>query len=411
MSATVEREELPSTEAYTAEVVPVGAPLFFDVETFCRRFIAYSSIDAAVAHTLWLVHAHCMQAWESTPRIAFLSPEPGSGKTRALEVSELLVPNPVEAVNVTAAYLFRKISDKTGVPTILYDEIDTVFGAKSKDNNEEIRGVLNAGHRRGAVAGRCVMRGKTVEIEELPAYCAVAMAGLGHLPDTLLSRCVLIQMRRRAPNELVEPFRRRIHAADGHALRDRLAHWAEPMMDRLTQARPQMPPGIEDRNADVWESLLALADAAGGHWPERARVAAVALVAASKGSQASLGIRLLADLRNVLSGTDQLPTKEILDRLCSIEEAPWIDLKGSPLDSRRLANLLRDYGVKSKNLRTGGGGGVQKGYTAEDLHDAWLRYLPSSPIESATSATSATNGHCQRCAGEGCVWCEPESPS
>ena len=68
-----------------------------------------------------------MDCWDSTPRIAFLSPEPGSGKTRALEVSELLVPNPVEAVNVSPAYLFRKVADEAGAPTLLFDEIDTVF--------------------------------------------------------------------------------------------------------------------------------------------------------------------------------------------------------------------------------------------------------------------------------------------
>jgi hypothetical protein len=119
-----------------------------------------------------------MDAWDSTPRIAFLSPEPGSGKTRALEVTELLVPRPVEAVNTTPAYLFRKVSDPAGLPTILYDEIDTLFGPKAKDN-EEIRGMLNAGHRRGAVAGRCVTRGELVVTEELPAYCALALAGLG----------------------------------------------------------------------------------------------------------------------------------------------------------------------------------------------------------------------------------------
>jgi hypothetical protein len=122
-----------------------------------------------------------MDAWESTPRIAFLSPEPGSGKTRALETSELLVPNPVEAVNVTPAYLFRKVGSPEGRPTILFDEIDTVFGPKAGDH-EEIRGLLNAGHRRGAVAGRCVVRGKEVFTEEIPAYCSVALAGLGNLP-------------------------------------------------------------------------------------------------------------------------------------------------------------------------------------------------------------------------------------
>ena len=171
------------------------------------------------------MHAHLMDAWELTPRIAFLSPEPGSGKTRALEVSELLVPNPVEAVNVTPAYLFRKVGSEQGPPTVLYDEIDTVFGPKAKDN-EEIRGLLNAGHRRGAVAGRCVVKGKIVETEEISAYCAVALAGLGGLPDTLLSRAVVVRMRRRSPDETVEPYRRRIHEPEGRALRNRLSRWA-----------------------------------------------------------------------------------------------------------------------------------------------------------------------------------------
>ena len=126
---------------------------------FLGRFVAYPNEHADVAHTLWIAHAHPMDAWESTPRIAFLSPEPGCGKTRALEVTELLVPRPVEAVNTTPAYLFRKVSDPAGLPTILYDEIDTLFGPKAKDN-EEIRGMLNAGHRRGAMAGRCVIRGE-----------------------------------------------------------------------------------------------------------------------------------------------------------------------------------------------------------------------------------------------------------
>src|SRR5690606_8631682 len=110
--------------------------------------------------------------------------EPASGKSRALELTYTLTPNPVEAVNATSAYLFRRVSDPRGLPTILFDEIDTVFGPKAKEN-EELRGMLNAGHRRGAVAGRCVTTGKTVHTEELPAYCAVAMAGLGNLPDTI----------------------------------------------------------------------------------------------------------------------------------------------------------------------------------------------------------------------------------
>ena len=132
-----------------------GAELLDDIRRSSPASSSTPPSTHSIAHTLWIAHTWLMDAWDSTPRIAFLSPEPGSGKSRALEVTEPLVPRPVHAVNTTPAYLFRKVSDEAGPPTILYDEIDTVFGPKAKDN-EDIRGMLNAGHRKGAMAGRCV---------------------------------------------------------------------------------------------------------------------------------------------------------------------------------------------------------------------------------------------------------------
>ena len=356
--------------------------LLTDVHKFLGRFVAYPSPHARVAHALWIAHTHAMDAWDSTPRIAFLSPEPGSGKTRALEISELLVPRPVEAVNTTPAYLFRKVSDQAGPPTILYDEIDTLFGPKAKDN-EEIRGMLNAGHRRGAKAGRCVTRGDVVQTEELPAYCAVALAGLGSLPDTLLTRAVVIRMKRRAPGETIEPFRRRLHLADGHAIRDKLALWATSATAAGIGDRwPDLPEGIADRAADVWECLLIIADAAGGEWPEKAREAAVALVADSRdGRGASLGIKLLADIRSVWDGKPGMHTEKLLNLLNDLDEAPWGDLKGRPLDPRRLSRLLSEYEVHPADVRADveGEEKVRKGYKRDNLYDAWQRYLPLVP--------------------------------
>lgn len=364
-----------------------GAQLLEDIWQFVGRFVAYPSEHARTAHALWIAHTHMMEAWDSTPRMSFLSPEPGSGKSRALEVSELLVPNPVEAVNVSPAYLFRKVGSEEGRPTILYDEIDTVFGPKAKEN-EEIRGLLNAGHRRHSVAGRCVVRGKTVETEEIPAYCAVALAGLGDLPDTILTRSVIVRMRRRAPSERIEPYRRRQYVDEGYALRDRLAAWAEATIDAVTDTWPQMPAGIVDRDADVWEPLIAVADAAGGDWPDRARAAAVSLVSESKQSTPSLGVRLLSDLRDIFGNHDALSTDEILKALHGIEEAPWADLRGKPLDARGLSNRLKPYGIGRKQVRVGTWTG--KGYDRKDLWDAWQRYLPQPPMGKETSETKET---------------------
>src|SRR5271167_1353560 len=94
----------------------VGAKILDEVFEFVGRFVAYPGENEQTAHVLWIVHSHAMDAWDSTPRLAALSSEPGSGKTRLLEVTELLVPRPVSAVNVTPAYLFRKVGDDEGPP-------------------------------------------------------------------------------------------------------------------------------------------------------------------------------------------------------------------------------------------------------------------------------------------------------
>jgi hypothetical protein len=374
-----------------------GERVLKEVYAFLGRFVSYPSEHARVAHTLWVTHCHLMDVWDSTPRLAFLSAEPASGKTRALEITELLVPNPVPTVNVSPAYLFRKVGSEDGA-TILYDEIDTVFGPRAKDN-EDIRGLLNAGHRRGATTGRCVMRGNEVCLEELPAYSAVALAGIGWLPDTILSRSVIIRMRRRHAGEKVEPFRRRIHENDGWRIRDLIAAWAKSVSRNMSW--PDLPPTIVDRDADIWEPLIAVADAAGGDWSDRARVAAVALVADSKEAEPSLGVKLLNDLRAVFGTANEMSSKSILQALHGIDEAPWGDIKGKPLDERGLSHRLRQYGLRSKTIRTEGN--TPKGYTRADLVDVWTRYL-SSPAMSATSATSATTlpagsepaSHCQQ---------------
>ncbi|MFC5213901.1 DUF3631 domain-containing protein [Streptomyces coerulescens] len=362
-----------------------GAALLNEVEAFHRRFNVFPHEAAYVAVTLWDAHAHLLDAFDSTPRLAFLSPEPGSGKSRALEVVETLVPRSMAAVDASAAALFRSVSGiDGGRPTILFDEIDTVFGPKAGEN-EQLRGFINAGHTRGREMYRCVGDGANQQVQGFPSYCALAVAGLGNLPDTIMTRAVIIRMRRRARNERIEQFRIRIHVREGNQLRDRLAKWAETVQEQVTDVFPELPDGVTDRPADVWEPLIAIADAAGGDWPERAREACVTLVTASKANdKGSIGIRLLTDLRDhVMVGIDRLPTVAILDRLNALDDAPWADMGGKPLDNRRLGRMLAEYmtadnePIASRNIKAAGS--VLKGYYAADLHDAWARYCPPPP--------------------------------
>lgn len=369
--------------------------LLDQVVAFLRRFVAFPSEHHADAVALWVAHAHVLDAFESTPRLALLSPEPASGKTRTLEVVELLVPNPMHALSASPAPIFRSIEEDR--PTLLFDEVDALFGRRGSDDGaEDLRGLLNAGHRTGATIPRCV--GPRHDVRRFPVYAAAALAGLGDLPDTLMSRAVIIRMRRRAPGEDVEPFRHRVAAPEGHHLRDQLADWGAGVLDDLHGAWPEMPPGVADRSADCWEPLLALADAAGGHWPQTARAACVELVKVTESREASLGIRLLADLRHVFGGDDRLATETILDRLHKLEEAPWSDLRGRPLDARGLARRLGGYGIKPTQVKLAGE--KYRGYRREDLYDAWVRYLPAPPPGEAVPAVPAVP-----------AWSEPTPPA
>lgn len=355
-----------------------GAALLDEVRQYLERFIAYPSGHCSAAHALWVAHAHAVTAFENTPRIAFLSPEPGSGKTRALEVTEVLVPRPVLSVNASSSYIFRKISDEAGLPTLLMDEVDAVFNKGKADGNEDLRGLLNSGYRKGATAGRAAIRGKEVVTEDWPTYCPVALAGLNQLPDTLMTRSIVIPMKRRRRGQRVEPYRRRVNAAAGVNLHQRLARFAQANQTRFTDAWPDLPEGIEDRDADIWEPLLAVADAAGGHWPDTARATAVTMVADAKKKPPTLGIQLLQDIHVVMQKLDKISTVDLLAALNQMDDAPWGNLRGEPIDARYLAKELGKYDVPTNRTVWIGGHSV-KGYARSYFADAWDRYLPAQP--------------------------------
>lgn len=360
--------------------VPDDYPALLDgVQEFLERFIAYPTPESATAHALWIAHAHLIDEFENTPRLAFLSPEPGSGKSRCLELTEALVPRPVLSVNATPAYIFRKISDEAGKPTLLMDETDALFShGKAGDGNEDLRGLLNSGYRKGATAGRAAIRGKEIVTEEWPSFSAVALAGLNQLPDTLMTRSIVIPMKRRRTGQRVEPYRRRVNASEAKMLYDRLARFAAGVRADVAEAWPDLPEGIEDRDADIWEPLLAIADAVGGHWPETARDAGIAMVARSKEKPATLGIQLLADIRAVIADRDRIWTADLLTGLHEMETSPWGSIKGSPIDSRFLARTLRKYEIQQpRSIRIGSV--TAKGYLLEHFADAFERYLPAVP--------------------------------
>ncbi|STZ23928.1 putative prophage protein [Mycolicibacterium aichiense] len=210
----------------------------------------------------------------------------------------------------------------------------------------------------------------------------VALAGIGAMPDTITDRAINITMRRRTGSERVAQFRCRRDEPVLHRLRDRLAVWAQAHIGELAVATPELP--VEDRAADTWEPLVAVADAAGGQWPALARRACVAMVAGADDVEEnrSLDIRLLYDIRQVF--TDKavpfLASNDLVDALKAVTESPWRDFDYT---ASKLAHRLAPFGVNP-------GHSIDKkvrGYRLEWFHDAFDRYLrpePSGPSQTGT---------------------------
>lgn len=393
--AVPEAQAASTAPIKATEIAEDGAALLDDVAAFVRRYVVLTA-EQADALALWTGHTYAFEAADCTPYAHVSSAEKRSGKTKTLEVEDLLVARPWLTGRVTAAILVRKIDRDR--PTLLLDESDAAFKG-AQEYAEALRAVLNSGHRRGGVASLCVKAGADFDLRDFGTYCPKAIAGIGRLPDTVADRAIPIVLKRRQPTEAIERFRRSQADADALPIRKRLAAWAAAHLDELREARPEVPAGLDDRAADGWEPLFAIADLAGGDWPRRARVAALVLSAGGGREDESLGVRLLGDIRTVFEerNIDRLPSTELCRALNGLEESPWGDLRGKPLDPRGLARLLRPFGVRPQGHAAGHQGTIRldegqtvKGYLAEWFADAWGRYLPYP--QGPSQASQASHG-------------------
>lgn len=381
-AATVQATPAPSEPIAVAEPVD-GAALLDELAAFIRRYVVLSP-EQADGVALWLAHSHAIAAADATPYLSITSPEKRSGKTRLLEVLELLAARPWLTGRVTPAVLVRKVDRDR--PALLLDESDAAFKG-SQEYAEALRAVLNSGHRRGGVASLCVKSGGDFDLRDFATFCPKAIAGIGRLPDTIADRALTISLKRRAPGEPIERFRRSVADAEANPLRASLTAWAAANMDTLREARPEIPDALDDRAVEGWEPLIAIADLAGGEWPDRARKAALALSTGDAREDESSGVRLLADIRDIFANraTDRLASADLVAALNALEEAPWGDWKGKALDPRGLARLLRPFGIKPTVLRIGTG--TPHGYLLEAFSGDFARYLPPIPVGDATRAT------------------------
>jgi hypothetical protein len=362
------------------------------------------------AVALWAAHAHAHDLRDASPPLVIKAPTMRSGKTRLIETLERLVPRPLFLSGITVAFLERVI--ETHRPTILIDEYDALMSADPA-LAEAARAQLNrSSRRRGARVGKNVpLPGGGYEARMFSTWAPTVIAGIGDPPATVIDRAIVIDLKRKLSTETVAPLRER-DGADLGVLKRKIARFVADNETALRAIEPNPPlPADNDRARDMWEPLLAVADVAGGDWPERARRAGVALVDASEQGlgEGNVDVLLLSDIRDIFvhefppdreanrkgpgrpDDGPRLATKDLLEKLHVLEERPWSawGRARKPMTDKALGDRLRPYGVRSRTIRVGTS--TPKGYYMRALQDAFARYLPASFPPNRHTATNAEN--------------------
>jgi hypothetical protein len=359
-------------------------------------YVEYLALPDGAADYLavFALVSYVQDAFNVAPYVAVLSPAPECGKTRLLEITELVVRRPWRPAVLTGPVLFRGIEMHT--PTLLLDEAEVVRGLGEAAEN--VRAILHVGYRRGAVVERCV--GEDFALRSFDVFGPKVFAAIGELPPTLLSRCVVLPMRRRGPGERVGWYRPQSVAPVGLELQRRALRWAADHRDGLRALEVRAPAFLGDRRAEVWEPLFAVAHLVGGEWLKRIEKAARILSGGTdKGTEAE---ELLRDIQAVRAarGGDRISSADLASALNDLEGHPWADRnRGNGIRANQVSRMLGDFGVSSGTIREGDK--TSKGYYFATFADAFARYLPPAerdpdslpPQESVTPSQRSQDGH------------------
>lgn len=354
-----------------------GDKLLAEISFAIRDYVVLPK-TAADATALWVVHSYTLNSFRISPRLAIQSPEKGCGKTTLLDVLTKLVWRPLPTSNATSSVIFRVV--EKAHPTLLIDEADTFL----RDNNE-LRGILNSGHRQGGFTLRNV--GDDHEPKRFSTWSACAIALIGRLPDTLEDRSVVVSLRRRKPDERVKVFR-----FDDCANLDRLAsmarRWATDYADEIRACRPDMGE-LQNRRADNWEPLLSVATVAGGDWVDRVWASAAGASVIEK--EQSVKAMLLSDIRDCFAAykNGKIKSEQLVNLLVAMEDRPWGEWgrTGKPISKNSLARTLAEFGIAPNTIRVDASE-TAKGYKIEQFADAFDRYLPPNPDLNRNNVTT-----------------------
>jgi uncharacterized protein DUF3631 len=359
--------------------------LYNDIKDFVTRYIVFSRPEDVDVVALWIMHTWVAQLFDFTPYIYLHSPVMRCGKTQVHRVVEPLVKNPLRTCNISESALFREIADSH--PTLLWDEVDSIFGSrKASEANENKRALLNAGYERGIRAIRMERSGGGFVKITYDPFCPKILAGIGRLPDTIVDRSIPILIHRRLKTQPCQKYRRK-DRANAKPLHDALETWSTDveLLKTLRESQPQMPESLTDRQEDIWEPLLAIADSIGGDVPKLAREAARALCGTDNDNEQGYGITYLIAVRKVVGEKGRITSADLIDGLWEADALPSRLMEDEKPNYKKighwLSKFIKSYGGKPARQLDFDGQNA-RGYESAELKEVFERYCPEIDIPS-----------------------------
>lgn len=353
-----------------------GNALANEIHALITAHVACDEHIADVA-TVWIFFTWCIEASHIAPIAWINAPEKRCGKTTLATLIGRMSRRAISTTNITPAALFRAIDRYQ--PTLIIDEADTFL-----NDNEELRGIINAGFSRdNPYLWRTV--GDNHEPTAFNTFGAKVISGIGKLPSTIVDRAISLTLRRAMKHEKKKRLRD-LPTSVTDTIKAKLNRWTDDNLGTIVQAKPVIPESIYNRDFDTWEILYQIADTIGDEWLGRLTHACLNITG-NEPAEPSLNEQLLIDIQNVFDHRqlERIPSKELLNALTGQddfnsddwgEHEPllWATYNhGKPLSDRQLAKRLKDFGIKSKQIRFGDKNLM--GYIKSDFIDAFNRYL------------------------------------
>lgn len=361
------------------------------IDHFIRRFLILPNESDYTIVSLWIAHTYFTHKIKTTPRLAIISPEYGCGKSRVLEVLESLTFKGEKLDHHTRSYLMRTVDlireEFSRSPTLLIDEIDSVF-RKNSEEGEATRAFANTGYRATGFYG--ITEGDSKKTPtKFKTFAPMALAGKGEvLPESVMTRAVIIRLQRRMGNEYIEDFLTDLVAFEAEELSEELLNWSDYRAQDISTLNPDLP--VRDRDREVWLPLFIMAHLAGEDWIKRAEIALANIQEAKSDNTLPRERELLSDLWKIFQrqDKDKIKSAAIILALIEMPDSEWDTYNfGKPINERALAKKLRTYGIKPAQIRFENGQGA-KGYYRSEVESAVKRYL--EPSISAISETTET---------------------